>query len=56
VLIRERTQIRAPLLDRLDRLRLISQRASIRTSTAACTRRGVVVSSNLHGHALVCRG
>lgn len=27
VLIRERTQLRAPLIDRLDRLRLISQRS-----------------------------
>ncbi len=49
VLIRERTQIRAPLLDRLDRLRLISQRSVYpHIDIAACTRRGVVVSSNLH--------
>ncbi|HJW51500.1 MAG TPA: D-2-hydroxyacid dehydrogenase family protein [Burkholderiaceae bacterium] len=49
VLIRERTQVRAPLLDRLDRLRLISQRSVYpHIDIAACTRRGVVVSSNLH--------
>jgi D-3-phosphoglycerate dehydrogenase len=49
VLIRERTQIRAPLLDRLDQLRLISQRSVYpHIDLAACTRRGVIVSSNLH--------
>jgi D-3-phosphoglycerate dehydrogenase len=49
VLIRERTQIRAPLLDRLDVLRLISQRSVYpHIDIEACTRRGVVVSSNLH--------
>jgi hypothetical protein len=49
VLIRERTQIRAPLLDRLDKPRLISQRSVCpHIDIDACTRRGVIVSSNLH--------
>ena len=49
VLIRERTQIRAPLLDRLDKLRLISQRSVYpHIDIDACTRRGVIVSSNTH--------
>ena len=49
VLIRERTEIRSPLLDRLDKLRLISQRSVYpHIDIDACTRRGVVVSSNLH--------
>src|SRR6185503_17323876 len=46
VLIRERTQIREPLLDRLERLRLISQRSVYpHIDIDACTRRGVIVSS-----------
>ena len=49
VLIRERTQIRAPLLERLDALRLISQRSVYpHIDIDACTRRGVVVSSDMH--------
>ena len=49
VLIRERTQIREPLLERLDALRLISQRSVYpHIDIDACTRRGVIVSSNLH--------
>ena len=49
VLIRERTQIRAPLLDRLDKLRLISQRSVYpHIDIEACTRRGVIVSSSQH--------
>jgi D-3-phosphoglycerate dehydrogenase len=49
VLIRERTQIRAPLIDRLPHLRLISQRSVYpHIDVDACTRRGVIVSSNLH--------
>jgi len=49
VLIRERTQIRAPLVDRLDKLRLISQRSVYpHIDVDACTRRGVIVSSNMH--------
>ena len=49
VLIRERTQIRAPLLERLGRLRLISQRSVYpHIDIDACTRLGIVVSSNMH--------
>ncbi len=49
VLIRERTEIRAPLLERLDRLRLISQRSVYpHIDVDACTRRGIVVSSSQH--------
>jgi D-3-phosphoglycerate dehydrogenase len=49
VLIRERTKIQAPLLDRLPRLRLISQRSQYpHIDIAACTRLGVIVSSNMH--------
>jgi D-3-phosphoglycerate dehydrogenase / 2-oxoglutarate reductase len=49
VLIRERTAIRAPLLDRLDKLRLISQRSVYpHIDIEACTRRGVIVSSDQH--------
>src|SRR3954465_13754378 len=49
VLIRERTKIGAALLDRLPRLRLISQRSVYpHIDIAACTRLGVIVSSNMH--------
>ena len=49
VLIRERTQIHAPLLERLEALRLISQRSVYpHIDIEACTRRGVIVSSNQH--------
>ncbi|HVE32050.1 MAG TPA: D-2-hydroxyacid dehydrogenase family protein [Gemmatimonadaceae bacterium] len=49
VLIRERTQIREPLLERLHALRLISQRSVYpHIDVDACTRRGVVVSSDMH--------
>ena len=49
VLIRERTQIRAPLVERLDRLKLISQRSVYpHIDVDACTRRGVIVSSSQH--------
>src|SRR5256712_10150798 len=45
-LIRERTPIRAPLLERLDKLRLISQTGVYpHLDVEACTRRGVIVSS-----------
>jgi D-3-phosphoglycerate dehydrogenase len=45
-LIRERTPIRAPLLERLDRLRLISQVGVFpHVDLAACTKRGVLMSS-----------
>ena len=49
VLIRERTEIRAPLIKRLGKLRLISQRSVYpHIDIAACTEHGVIVSSNLH--------
>ena len=49
VLIRERTPIRAPLLERLNQLKLISQRSVFpHIDVDACTRRGVIVSSNMH--------
>src|SRR5690242_21956490 len=48
VLIRERTPIRAPLIERLPKLRLISQNSAYpHIDVDACTRRGVVVSSNM---------
>jgi len=46
-LLRERTPIRAPLLDRLDKLRLISQVGVYpHIDVEACTRRGVILSSS----------
>lgn len=49
VLIRERTAIRAPLLEQLPNLRLISQRSVYpHIDIDACTRLGVVVCSDLH--------
>ena len=52
VLIRERTQIRAPLLDRLPKVKLISQRSVFpHIDVDACTRRGVIVSSSQHAGA-----
>src|SRR5512140_270921 len=49
VLIRERTEIRAPLLERLPRLGLISQRSVYpHIDVDACTRLGVIVCSNMH--------
>src|SRR5678815_3020545 len=49
VLIRERTSIRAPLLERLDKLKIISQRSVYpHIDLDACTRRGVIVSSDQH--------
>lgn len=49
VLIRERTRVGASLLERLPRLELISQRSVYpHIDIAACTERGVIVSSNLH--------
>src|SRR5215213_5309423 len=48
-LIRERTEIRAPLLRRLPKLRLISQRSVYpHIDVEACTELGVVVSSSMH--------
>ena len=49
VLIRERTEIRAPLIGRLPKLRLISQRSVYpHIDIPACTQNGVLVCSNLH--------
>jgi len=49
VLIRERTQIRAALIERVPKLRLISQRSVYpHIDIAACTRHGIIVSSNMH--------
>jgi D-3-phosphoglycerate dehydrogenase len=49
VLIRERTPIRAPLLERLHKLKIISQRSVYpHIDVEACTRRGVIVSSSMH--------
>ena len=49
VLIRERTAIRAPLLERLPKLRLISQRSVYpHIDVDACTARGIIVSSDQH--------
>ncbi|MEA2897486.1 MAG: D-3-phosphoglycerate dehydrogenase / 2-oxoglutarate reductase [Bradyrhizobium sp.] len=49
VLIRERTQIREALLERLPKLRLISQRSVYpHIDIEACTRLGIIVSSSQH--------
>src|SRR3954469_3191344 len=49
VLIRERTQIRAALLERLPNLKLVSQRSVYpHIDIDACTRLGIVVSSSQH--------
>ena len=49
MLIRERTEIRAPLLHRLDKLKLISQRSVYpHIDIDACTQLGVIVSSSQH--------
>src|ERR1700761_4577581 len=49
VLIRERTQIRTPLLERLAKLKLISQRSVFpHIDIDTCTKLGVVVSSSQH--------
>jgi D-3-phosphoglycerate dehydrogenase len=49
VLIRERTKIRTPLLERLPKLKLISQRSVWpHIDIDTCTRLGIVVSSDLH--------
>ena len=49
VLIRERTRLTGDLLERLPTLRLISQRSAFpHIDVDACTRLGIVVSSNLH--------
>ncbi len=49
VLIRERTRIRAPLLEKLPNLRLISQRSVYpHIDVEACTTLGIIVSSAQH--------
>jgi len=49
VLIRERTQIRADLLERLSNLKIISQRSVYpHIDVDACTRLGIILSSNQH--------
>lgn len=49
VLIRERTHIRAPLLERLPNLKLISQRSVYpHIDVEDCTRLGIIVSSSQH--------
>src|ERR1700733_1575948 len=49
VLIRERTKIRAALIERLPRLKLISQRSVYpHIDVDACTQLGVIVSSSQH--------
>lgn len=49
VLIRERTKIRTPLLERLPNLRLISQRSVYpHIDIDTCTRLGIIVSSSQH--------
>lgn len=49
VLIRERTEVRRPLLERLPNLKLISQRSVYpHIDIETCTDLGIVVSSNLH--------
>ncbi len=52
VLIRERTEIRAPLLRQLDNLRLISQRSVYpHIDIDVCTHLGIIVSSSQHAGA-----
>jgi len=49
VLIRERTKIHAPLLEKLPKLRLISQRSVYpHIDVEACTRLGIILSSDQH--------
>jgi D-3-phosphoglycerate dehydrogenase / 2-oxoglutarate reductase len=49
VLIRERTQIRTPLLERLPKLKVISQRSVYpHIDVGTCTKFGIVVSSSQH--------
>ncbi len=48
VLIRERTPIRAPLIERLSKLKLISQRSVYpHIDVDACTRKGIIISSEM---------
>lgn len=49
VLIRERTPIRAPLIEKLPKLKIVSQRSVYpHIDVDALTRRGVVLSSDMH--------
>ncbi len=49
VLFRERTQIRTPLLERLPKLKLISQRSVYpHIDVETCTRLGIILSSSQH--------
>jgi D-3-phosphoglycerate dehydrogenase len=49
VLIRERTQIRAPLIERLPKLKLVSQRSVYpHIDVDALTRHGIILSSSQH--------
>jgi D-3-phosphoglycerate dehydrogenase len=49
VLIRERTQIRTPLLERLPKLKVISQRSVFpHIDAETCTRLGIIISSTQH--------
>ena len=49
VLIRERTPIRAPLIERLPKLKIVSQRSVYpHIDVDALTRRGIVLSSDMH--------
>src|ERR1017187_10176416 len=49
VLMRERTKIRGPLLERLPKLKLISQRSVYpHIDIDTCTRLGIIVSSSQH--------
>lgn len=51
MLIYERTQTRAPLLEKLPKLRLISQRSVYpHINVLACTRLGIVLSSGRHAY------
>jgi D-3-phosphoglycerate dehydrogenase len=48
VLIRERTAIRAPLIERLDKLKLISQRSVYpHIDVDACTQKKIIISSDM---------
>ena len=49
VLIRERTKIRTPLLERLPKLKLISQRSVYpHIDVETCTKQGIIISSDQH--------
>src|SRR5687768_15307380 len=49
VLIRERTPIRAPLIERLPKLKIVSQRSVYpHIDVEALTRRGIVLCSDMH--------